>query len=96
MHNPPTTEGNFCDEHGNALKPQVALDCNQHMGYVDKGDRMANSYSIQWWTRKWAKRIFFPPVRHDNCDCEQLPPPDIIFFQNVTYVLLTCPSVKLD
>jgi hypothetical protein len=59
MHNPPAKEGNFCDEHGNALKPQVALDCNQHMGYVDKGDRMTNSYSIQRWTRKWAKRIIF-------------------------------------
>jgi hypothetical protein len=38
MHNPPAIEGNFCDEHGNALKPQIIQDYNQHMGYVDKGD----------------------------------------------------------
>jgi hypothetical protein len=44
IHNPPA-EGNFCDESGNALKPAIVADYNRHMGYVDKGDRMANSYS---------------------------------------------------
>jgi len=29
------------------------------MGYVDKGDRMANSYSINCRTWKWTKKIFF-------------------------------------
>jgi hypothetical protein len=79
MHNPPATEGNFCDEHRNALKPQIAHD---YMGYVDKGDRMIKSYSIQWHTWKWTKKNFYPPVRHDYC--EQLPPPDIIWCQNYT------------
>jgi hypothetical protein len=47
MHSPPATEGNFCDNYGNALKPQIVQDYNQHMGYIDKGDRMTTSYSIQ-------------------------------------------------
>ena len=29
------------------------------MGYVDKGDRMANSYSINRRTWKWTKKLFF-------------------------------------
>ena len=32
---------------------------NWHMGYVDKGDRMANSYSINRRTWKWTKKLFF-------------------------------------
>jgi hypothetical protein len=59
MHNPPAMEGNFCDKHENTLKPQTVQDYNQHMGYVDKGDRMATSYSIQQQTWKWTKKIFF-------------------------------------
>jgi hypothetical protein len=45
IHDPPD-EGDFCDESGNTLKPAVMEDNNQHMGYVDKSDRMVNSYSI--------------------------------------------------
>ena len=40
-------EGNFCNEGGKAIKPQIVMDYNHHMGYVDKGDRMAISYSHQ-------------------------------------------------
>ena len=29
------------------------------MGYVDKGDKMANSYSISSCTLKWMKKLFF-------------------------------------
>ena len=32
---------------------------NRHMGYVDKGDRMVNSYSINRRTWKWTKKLFF-------------------------------------
>jgi hypothetical protein len=39
MHRSPA-EGNFCDEHGNALKPAIFQDYNRHVGYTDKGDRM--------------------------------------------------------
>jgi len=45
MHTPPV-EGNFCDESGSAVKPRVIADYNAHMGYVDKSDRMVNSYGI--------------------------------------------------
>jgi hypothetical protein len=45
IRNPPA-ECNICDGNGNALKPAVVEDYNRHMGYVDKGDRMANSYAI--------------------------------------------------
>jgi len=45
MHAPPA-EGNFFEEHGEAEKPVIVTDYNWHMDYVNKGDRMANSYSI--------------------------------------------------
>jgi hypothetical protein len=52
-------EGNFCDTNGKAIKPQIVVDYNHHMGYVDKRDRMANSYSINRRTWKWTKKLFF-------------------------------------
>jgi hypothetical protein len=45
MHAPPA-EGNFCDEHGNAIKPVIVADYNKHMGYVDKADRMTNNAAV--------------------------------------------------
>ena len=54
IHNAPA-EGNFCNERGIAIKPQIVTVYNHHMGYVDKGDRMANTYS----TFKWTKKLFF-------------------------------------
>ncbi|PSN50206.1 PiggyBac transposable element-derived protein 4, partial [Blattella germanica] len=53
IHNVPA-EANFCDSHGNAL----IEDYNRHMGYVDKSDRMADSYSISRRTMKWTKKLF--------------------------------------
>jgi len=58
IHDPPA-EGNFCNNNGKAIKPQIVADYNRHMGYVDKGDRMANSYSINCRTWKWTKKLFF-------------------------------------
>jgi hypothetical protein len=58
IHGPPA-EGNFCDEHRNAIKPAIIADYNMHMGYVDKADRMTNSYSISRRTWKWTKKLFF-------------------------------------
>jgi hypothetical protein len=52
-------EGNFCNDAGKAIKPQIVMDYNSHMGYVDKGDRMATSYSISRRTFKWTKKLFF-------------------------------------
>ena len=57
IHDPPS-ESNFQDEHGNAIKPAIVADYNCHMGYVDKADRMANSYPASRRTWKWTKKIF--------------------------------------
>jgi len=35
------------------------MDYNYYMGYVDKGDRIANSYSLRRQTFKWMKKLFF-------------------------------------
>jgi hypothetical protein len=40
------SEGNFCDDSKRGVKPQIVARYNQHMGYVDISDRMANSYSM--------------------------------------------------
>jgi hypothetical protein len=40
-HHP--AEGNFCDAHGNALKPAIIQDYNRHVGYVDKSDHIMNT-----------------------------------------------------
>jgi hypothetical protein len=58
IHDPPS-EGNFRDEHGNAIKPAIVADYNRHVGYVDKTDRMANSYTASRRTWKWTKKLFF-------------------------------------
>ena len=34
-------------------------DYNGHMGYVDKGDRMTEIYSINHRTWKWTQKLFF-------------------------------------
>ena len=52
-------EGNSCDNNGKAIKPQIVSVYNRHMGYVDNGDRMANSYSINRRTWKWTKKLFY-------------------------------------
>jgi len=52
-------ERNFCDNNGKAIKPQIVADYNRHMGYVDKEDRMTNSYPINCHTWKYAKKLFF-------------------------------------
>jgi hypothetical protein len=58
IHDPPAA-GNFRDCNGKAIKPQIVADYNSHMGYVDKGDIMANSYSTNRRTWKWKKKFFF-------------------------------------
>jgi hypothetical protein len=55
----PPLEGNFCDEHGNAVNLGMVQDYNRCMGYVDKSDHMTNSYSISRWTWKLTKKLFF-------------------------------------
>jgi len=58
LHDPPR-EGNYCDEHRNAIKPAIVADYNHHMEHVDNADRMANSYTASCQTRKWTKKPFF-------------------------------------
>ena len=58
MHAPPV-EGNFTQESGQAIKPCVVEDYNAYMGFVDKSDRMVNSYRIVRRTWKWTKKLFF-------------------------------------
>jgi hypothetical protein len=40
----PAVDGNFTQESGQAIKPHVVEDNIAYMGYVDKSDRMVNSY----------------------------------------------------
>ena len=58
IHNA-SAEGNFCNEGGKAIKPQIVMDYNHHMVCVDNGDRMASSYSISRRTYKWTKKLLF-------------------------------------
>jgi hypothetical protein len=55
IHNLPV-ERSFCDEHGNAIKAYTVEQYNRHMGYVDKGNRMVNTYSISSHTWKWTRK----------------------------------------
>jgi aryl-phospho-beta-D-glucosidase BglC (GH1 family) len=45
MHVSPV-EGNVTDESGQTIKPRVVEDYNACMGFVDKANRMVNSYGI--------------------------------------------------
>jgi hypothetical protein len=57
MHRPPA-KSNFSDKHSKAQKYVTDEDYGQHMGYVNTGDRMANSYSISHKTWKWGEQLF--------------------------------------
>jgi len=39
-------DGNFYEEHEKAQKPINVTHSSWHMGYIDKGDRMADSYLL--------------------------------------------------
>jgi hypothetical protein len=54
----PPPEGNFCDDSKRDAKPQIVERYNQHMGYIDISDRMANSYSMCRRNLKWTKLFF--------------------------------------
>jgi hypothetical protein len=58
IHHAPL-EGNFCDEQRNPMKLLTVTDYSHHMGQVNNRDRMANSYSINQFTRQWTKQLFF-------------------------------------
>ena len=56
---PPSAEGNFCDDSNRPVKPHVVERYNRHMGYVDSSDPMANSYSMSRHNFKWTTKLFF-------------------------------------
>jgi hypothetical protein len=58
MHSP-SVDGIFRDESGHALKPHVIKDYHAYMSFVDKSDRMVNSYRIAMRTWNWTKKLFF-------------------------------------
>jgi hypothetical protein len=51
--------GNLSKKRKEVFKPDIVKDYNKHMGYVDLGDRMANSYTFCRKTLKWTKKLFF-------------------------------------
>jgi hypothetical protein len=58
MHAPPV-EGNFTHESGHAIKPRVVEHLNAYLGFVEKSDRMVNSYGTARSTWKWKEKLFF-------------------------------------
>lgn len=71
MHTP-LVEGNLTDESGQATKPRAVEDCTAYMEFVDKSDRMVNSYGIAGRTWMWTKKLF-QPHRHDHSCCISYP-----------------------
>jgi hypothetical protein len=57
--NTPLVEGNFTQESGQAVKRHVVENYSAYMEFVDKSDRMFNSYGIAQITWKWTKKLFF-------------------------------------
>jgi len=57
-HAPPVEE-NFTQESGQAIEPHAVEDYNAYMRFVDKSDRMVNSYGIARRTWQWTKKLFF-------------------------------------
>ena len=56
---PPSEEGNFCDDSKRAVKPQSMAWYNWDQGYADNSDCMANSYSMCRHYFKWTTELFF-------------------------------------
>jgi hypothetical protein len=52
-------EGNFCGDSNHSVKPHVVEWYNQHLGYVDSSDHMADSCSMSRCTFNWTTNLFF-------------------------------------
>jgi hypothetical protein len=59
IHNPPA-EGNFYEEKRDAIESMNVDDYIHYMVYMDKGDRMGNSYLITCNT--WKRRKKFSSI----------------------------------
>jgi hypothetical protein len=89
IHDPPQ-EGNFRNEQGNAIKPKIVVDYNHHLGYVDKGNRMANSYANWPSDKEVDEKAVFPSVQTSHS--EQLHTSFFMWWEeNFTHRFLTCP-----
>ena len=66
MHAPPV-EGNFNQESGQAIRPRVVEDYNAYMGFVDKSNKMVNSYGIA--PRTVDQETVFSSNRNDHFEC---------------------------
>jgi len=71
IHNPPR-EGNYCNEHGNAIKPAIVADYNHHMGHLTI--RIGWPIATRPATKHGSgqKKALFPPARPGYC--QQLHP----------------------
>ena len=87
IYNAPA-EGNFCNDRAKGIKPQIVKDYNHHIGYVNKGDRKACSYSIIRHTLKWTKKLFFQLldlailnsyILHSSCGGKKISHRDFLF-----------------
>lgn len=58
IHNP-SAECASCNERENTIKPHAVEEYNRHVGHVDKGNRIANSYSIGDYIWEWMKKLLF-------------------------------------
>jgi len=56
---PPPAKGNFCDDSNCPMKPHTMEWHNQHMGYINNSDFMANSYLMNPHTFQWTTKLLF-------------------------------------
>lgn len=47
------------EEQKGHIKPHAVEEYNRHMGHLDKGNRIANSYSISHCIWEWTKKLIF-------------------------------------
>jgi len=60
IHDVPQEEY-LCNEQGTAIMLEIVKNYNHHMGYVEKDDRITNTYSISHRPCK-CKKVVFPSV----------------------------------
>jgi len=54
-----SVEGNFCNEQWKAMKLVIMEGYDCHVHYMDKGVRMASSYSMTHCMWKWTRKLLF-------------------------------------
>lgn len=79
MHQP-TRNGNYCDEHGNAINPEIIWDQNRYKDYADSGDRMIKQLPDTSWDKEVDKTTIFSLTSHNKSN---------------SFILLTACGTKL-